>query len=148
MKKLFIYYSFTGNGDIIAKTLEEKGYEIRKVVPKTPLPSNFFLSMMTGGFKALINKKDKLINFNSNINDYSKIIIGTPIWNDRICSPINAALDLLNLKDKEISFILYSGSGKANNASKKIKSIYGVEPIILKQPKDNKEELKKLKEVK
>lgn len=31
MKKLFIYYSLTGNGDEVAKTLKEKGYEIRKV---------------------------------------------------------------------------------------------------------------------
>ena len=30
MKKTFIYYSLTGNGDVIADNLKKKGYEIRK----------------------------------------------------------------------------------------------------------------------
>ena len=34
MSNLFIYYSLTGNGDIVAKRFEEKGYEIRKVTEK------------------------------------------------------------------------------------------------------------------
>lgn len=34
MKKLFIYYSLTGNGDNVANYLKENGWEIRKVEPK------------------------------------------------------------------------------------------------------------------
>ena len=42
MKKKFIYYSLTGNGDIVSDYLKEKGYDIRKVIPKHKLPKNFF----------------------------------------------------------------------------------------------------------
>ena len=31
MKKLFIYYSLTGNGDIVADYLKDKGYSIKEV---------------------------------------------------------------------------------------------------------------------
>ena len=41
MKKVFIYYSLTGNGDEIAKILENKKYDIRKVETNEILPKNF-----------------------------------------------------------------------------------------------------------
>ena len=147
MKKLFIYYSLTGNGDIVADALKEKGYEIRKVIPKKSLPKSFFLSIMVGGFKALIKKKDKLINFDSNIDKYDEIIIGSPIWFDRISSPINTVLNKLDLKNQRISFVLYSGGGLANKASERINELYNTDIIILKTPKNNKKELDKLKKL-
>ena len=58
-KKIFIYYSLTGNGKLIAKKLE-KECDIRKIVVKKELPKSFFLQMMVGGFKSLINYKEKL----------------------------------------------------------------------------------------
>ena len=144
MKKIFIYYSLTGNGDLIADTLKEKGYEIRKVISKTKYPKSMFLRIMMGGYKATFNKKDKLVDFDSDISKYDKIIIGSPIWNDRLSAPINSVISLLELSNKDLSFILYSASGNANKASEKIKELYNIDPIILKEPIKNKEELKKL----
>lgn len=60
-------------------------------------------------------------------------------------SPINTVLKKLNLKDKKLSFILYSGSGKAPKAIEIINKKYtNVKIIELKEPKKNKEELKKI----
>ena len=145
MKKLFIYYSLTNNGDIVANTLKEKGYDIRKVITKKKYPNNRFLMIMAGGYKATFNKKDKLLDFDNNIDNYDKVVIGSPIWNDRISAPINSVLSLLNLKDKDLSFVFYSASGKGEHAIEKVKKLYGTKSIILKEPKTNKEELKKLK---
>ena len=89
MSKLFIYYSFSGNGDIVAETLKEKGFEIRKVVSKLKLRKNMFLQMMKGGFLASIGAKPKLINFNNNVDGYEEIYIGAPIWNGRFACPVN-----------------------------------------------------------
>ena len=44
MKKLFIYSSFTGNGDLVAEEFKKKGYEIRKVIEKKKFPKSFFLN--------------------------------------------------------------------------------------------------------
>ena len=142
MKKLFIYYSLTGSGDIIADVLKEKGYDIRKVISKNKYPKNFFLLMMVGGFKATLNKRDKLLDFNSDISSYDEIVIGSPIWNDRLSSPINEVLNELDLSTKKVSFIFYSGSGNATKATEKVKNIGNV--IILKNPKKYKDELKKM----
>ena len=120
MKKLFIYYSLTGSGDIVADYFEDKGYEIRKVIPKHRLPKNFFLSMMVGGFKAAIGKKDKLVNFDSNISGYDKIVIGSPIWFDRISTPINTVLNKLDIDDR-FNFVFYSGGDKQIMLVKRLK---------------------------
>ena len=43
MKKVFIYYSHTGNGDFVADILKEKEFEIRKIdTEKKVLPNPFF----------------------------------------------------------------------------------------------------------
>ena len=146
MKKLFIYYSLTGNGDVVADYFKDKGYEIRKVIPKHRLPKNFFLSMMVGGFKAAINKKDKSVALDKDIANYDKIVIGSPIWFDKISTPINTVLNKLDI-DNRFSFVFYSGGGEANNASKKIKDLYNKDAIVLRSPKDNKKELDKLKNI-
>ena len=146
MKKLFIYYSNTGNGDIVAGKLKEEGYEIRKVIPKKDLPKKFFFKVMTGGFLAGIKHKSKLVNFDENIGEFDGICIGSPIWNGLLSSPINMALSKLDLADKKVTFILYAGSGEAPKVYKQIaKKISQTKVIILKEPKSHPEELDKLK---
>ena len=144
MKKLFIYYSLTRNGDVVADSLKEQGYEIRKVITKNKYPKNRFLQIMIGGYKASFNKKDKLLDFDTDISSYDKIVIGSPIWNDRLSAPINSVISSLDLKDKDVSFVLYSASGKAEHAANKIKELFDENAVILKEPKKNSEELKKI----
>ena len=147
MKNLFIYYSLTGSGDKVAEELKKQGYEIRKVKSKVKYPKSLFPLMMKGGHRALTNKKDDLENFDTNLKGYDKIVIGSPVWDDRLAPATNALLDKLDLKGKNLSFILYSGSGQAQKATEKIKELFGKEPIILKAPKKHKEELAKLKDL-
>ena len=145
MKKIFIYYSLTGNGDVVASYLKESNYDIRKVETKEVLPNNYILRILTGGYKAMINYEDELLNFNSNIEEYDEVMIGSPIWNSRLSSPINTILKKIDLKYKKLTFILYSGSGVSKKATDLINKKYrDVKIINLKEPKTNKEELKKL----
>lgn len=146
MKKLFIYYSYTGNGDIVAKKYLELGYEIRKVIPKRNLPKSFFFSILTGGFLASIHHKSKLKDFDYDINEYDSIVIGSPIWNSRLSCPINTVLKKINLENKNVSFILYSGSGEAVKAKDYLKKKYNSNIIILKEPKKYPNNLANIKE--
>ena len=142
MKRLFIYYSLTGNGDMIGEYLKDEGIELRKVITKEELPKNIVLRIMSGGYKAMILYKDKLDSFNSDISDYDEVIIGSPIWNGRLSSPINTVLDKLKLDDKKVTFILYSGSGESKGATKRIKREYPSAKIIdIKNPLNNKEDM-------
>ena len=147
MKKLFIYYSLSNNGDVVSEEFKKKGYEIRKVITKRKYPKSMFFRILVGGYKASFNKKDKLLDFDSDISDYKKIVIGSPIWNDRLSAPINSVISLLDLSDKDVSFVLYSASGNGEKAKEKIKILFGVDAVVLKEPKKHKEELEKIKDI-
>ena len=107
-----------------------------------------FFKMMVGGFKTLIGYKEKIIDFDYNIDNYDEVIIGSPIWFDRISSPIRTLLKKIDLTNKKITFVLYSASGDAIHASNFIKNNYNNSNIIiLKEPKTNKKELDKLNKI-
>ena len=144
MNKLFIYYSLSGNGDVVADYLKDKKIEVRKVNIAYKFPKSFFLRIMTGGFKTIINAKEKIIDFDYDISKYNEIIIGSPIWNDRLSTPISTILNKLNLDNKKVTFILYSGSGKTKKAEEFINKNYKAKIINLKEPKKNKDELARL----
>lgn len=145
MKKLFIYYSLTGNGEVVAKKMQEKGYELRKVETVKGLPKVFFFAMLSGGFQAGLKKKAKLKEFDNDVSKYDEIVIGSPIWNGRISPAINTILANINLEGKALSFVFYAGSGEGKHALKRINKEYpNAKCIFLKQPKDNPEELSKL----
>lgn len=142
MKRLFIYYSLNGNGDIVANYLKDKNIDIRKVIIKDRMPKSFALQILMGGFLAGISYKAKLDNFDSDISNYDEIIIGSPVWNGRLSCPINTVLDEINLESKKITFILYSGSGTAFKAEKIISEKYkNANIIMLKEPKKNEKEM-------
>lgn len=145
MKKLFLYYSYTGNGDLVAKKMEEKGFEIRKVIAKKRLPKSFFWMIMTGAMQAGLKKKAKLLDFDQNIEDYDEIVIGSPIWNGRFPPALNTLFAKLPLKDKNISFLFYSGSGEGPKALKRInKEFPNAKYLFLKEPKKYPDELNKI----
>ena len=145
MKKLFVYHSYTGNGEIVASVMKEHGFELRKVQEKKKMPKSFFWGMMVGGFRATAGKKGKLIDYNNDISEFDEIIIGSPIWNARLTPTTNGVLANTDFTNKKVTFILYSGSGTAKKATKKINKLFPNANIIyLKEPKKYPEELKKL----
>ena len=145
MKKLFIYFSLTGNGDLVADCLKEKGFEIRKVEMKKRLPKSFFFCILTGGFLAGLGVKSKLKEYDRSIDGYDEIIVGSPIWNGRFSSPLNRLLKDIDFKGKNIKFLFTAGSGEGKHALKKANRLYPeAECIFLKEPKKHKEELGKI----
>ena len=145
MKKLFIYFSLTGNCDLVADFLTEKGFEIRKLEMKKSLPKSFFFFFLTGGFLAGLGVKSRLKEYDHNIEGYDEIIIGSPIWNGRFSSPLNRLLKDINFKDKNIKFIFTAGSGEGIKALKKVNKLFpSATCTFLKEPKKNNAELNKI----
>ena len=146
MKKLFIYYSNTGNGDIVAERLLKNGYDLRKVTPKRNLPKNFFFKVFFGGFLAGINKKAKLIGYDNSVADYDEIVIGSPVWCGKLSCPVNTVLAKTDLNGKKVSFILYAGGGEAPKAEERLKNKFPNATVtVLKEPKKYPEELESIK---
>ena len=145
MKKLFIYFSLTGNCDLVADYLKERGFETRKVEMKKGLPKSFFFSVLTGGFLAGLGVKSKLKEYDHNIEGYDEIIIGGPIWNGKFSSPLNRLLKDIDFSNKNVKFIFAAGSGEGKKALKKVNKLFpNAQCIFLKEPKKYPEELEKI----
>ena len=145
MAKLFIYFSVSGNGELVAEKMKEKEYDVVKVIPKKKLPKSFFSLIMQGGFLAGINNKMKIQDLDIDFSSYDEITVGTPIWNGRISPPINTVIANETIKRKITAFVLYAGGGEAPKAIKRInKEFPNASITILKEPKKYPEELEKL----
>ncbi|MBR0081969.1 MAG: hypothetical protein IJP98_04430 [Clostridia bacterium] len=145
MSRIFVYYSDTGNGDAVASYLKDKGFAVRKVIPKKPLAKSFFWKILQGGFLAGIGAKSPLNGFDPDVSAFDEVVIGSPIWNGRLACPINTVLEQTDLSEKKLTFLLYSGSGAAPQAESKIQSQFQSAAVLhLKQPLDNPAELTKL----
>ena len=146
--KLFLYYSFTGNGDYLASLLKDKGYEIRKVTEKKRMPKSFFFGVLVGGFRAGMKQKAKLVSYNPDVSEYDEIVIGSPIWNTRFPPVLNSILALTDFSSKKVTFLFYSGSGEGPKALEWIKrNMPSASIIFTKDPKKHQEELVKIKDL-
>ena len=145
MKKYFIYFSLTGNGDDLAEQLKEKGYEPIKVeMVKKPKKVGFFTILKYGG-RAMTKKREKINELKIDLHDDDLVIVGSPIWNDRLSTPIWTVLDQLKLNKETTKFILYP-AGKSTNKSKVQLQKLGfvLEPLVVPYPLKYVEETKEL----
>lgn len=141
MNKLFIYFSWTGNGEFL--TSELKGYEPHKVEMKKPLKKMNFFRIFRYGFLAGTQKKVPIKEMDLNLSQDDQVVIGSPIWNDRLCNPILTLLSKYDFNKETTQFVLYSGGGKADHAKVQLEKLgFKKEPIILKQPLQNEEATK------
>ena len=145
MSTIFIYYSHSGNGDLVADYMRDKGAEVRKIERRKPMPQSFFAAVMQGGFMAGIGHKDKLRPWDPSVEGYDRVVIGSPIWNGKLSCPINTVLATLDLSGKAVDFVLYAGGGQAPKTERRLAEQYpSAKVIMLKEPKKFAEELDKL----
>ena len=143
MGKYFVYFSLTGNGDYIASLYEEKGYTPVKVeMVKTPKKVGFFTILKYGG-RAMTNKKEKLKEITLNLKEDDEVIIGSPIWNDRLSTPINTILDQFSFNKETTLFVLYPAGEGTKKSLKQIEKLgFKKTPIVITYPLKNKEQTK------
>ena len=143
--KYFIYFSLSGNGDFIAEKLKEKGYEPIKVEMIKPIKKVGFFSMMKYGFKAGLSKREKIKPLNLDLKEDDEVIIGSPIWNDRLATPINTVLALLGLNKETTSFLVYPAGETANKVKNQLKKLgFKKEPIIYPHPLKDQEKINEI----
>ena len=145
MKKYFVYYSATGNGDFLAELLKEAGYEPVKVETVKPMGKVGFFKILHYGGKAMLNKKAKIKDLNLELKDEDLVVIGSPIWNDRLSTPINAVLANYSFNNETTMFILYPAGEGTSKSLEQIKKLgFTKEPVVISYPLKKQEEAKEL----
>ena len=143
--KYFIYFSASGNGDFIAEYLKELGYTPIKVEMVKPIKKINFFSIFRYGFRAGMNKKEKIKELNLNLNVNDEVIIGSPIWNDKLSTPINTLLDKYSFNKETTRFILYPAGEGTNKSLVQLEKLgFKNKPIVYSNPLKNQDKIKEL----
>lgn len=143
--KYFIYFSASGNGDFVAEYLKNKGYTPIKVEMIKPIKKVGFFFILKYGGRAGFNKKEKIKELNVNLKEDDEVIIGSPIWNDRLSTPINTVLSQLELNKETTRFVVYPAGEKAVKVVKQLEKLgFKNPPIIYSYPLKNKEKIEKV----
>jgi len=90
MKTLILYLSASGNTARLAKCLAEKleNVEVKEVVLQTKIPENDFWMHCKFGFLLIFNAGFRYRVPVLNVQDYDRVIIGSPIWIGRAAPPL------------------------------------------------------------
>ena len=140
--KYFVYFSASGNGDFIANFLKEKGYEIVKVETLKPFGKVNFFRILKYGFRAGAQKKEKIKELNIELKEDDEVVIGSPIWNDRLSTPINTVLDKIEFNKETTKFIVYPAGDKAVKVVGQLEKLgFKNQPIIYQYPLKNQEKI-------
>ena len=145
MKKYFVYFSFTGNGDYLASLLKEKGYEPVKIeLVKTPKKIGFWQILIYGGH-TISNKKEKLKEYKLDLKEDDLVVIGSPIWNDRVSTPITTVLREKEFNKETTKFVLYpAGEGTKKSLEQIEKMGFKNKPVVISYPLKKQEQAKEL----
>ena len=145
MRKFFIYYSLTGNGKFLAFLLEQKGYiPVQIEMKKEPKKVGFFTILKYGG-RAGFNKKEKLKDYFHDFEEGDEFIIGSPIWNDRLSTPINALLSQIELNKETTRFIVYPAGEKTVKVVDQLAKLgFKNPPVVYSYPLKNQDKAEEL----
>lgn len=144
MKSIFVYYSNSGNGDSLADLFKEQGFEILKLETKKKIGIMNFFKMMWFGMKAAFKNKLLLEEYVFEAKEYGKVVIGSPVWADRLSCPINSFLGKSKLIDAPI-FVFYPAGEGVKKGLQDVKALYPDSlSFVIQAPKKNLEKSKEL----
>lgn len=103
MKKLVVYYSYTGNTKMIAESIQKKlNCDILEIQPVKPYSSDYQKVVDEEQNNSSTNKTPEIQKIDLKLDDYDEIIIGTPVWWYTIAPVIRTFLKENNLSGKTI----------------------------------------------
>ncbi len=103
MKKLVVYYSYTGNTKKIASMISKKiSYDTIELEPKVPFSTDYQEVVDEYQNNSITNKEVEIKDIDVNLEKYDEIIVGTPVWWYTISPVVVTFLKKYNLTDKKI----------------------------------------------
>ena len=150
MKKLIIYYSYTGNTKKIATTLQTKlDCDILELEPSVPFSSNYDEVVAEYQNNETVKKTPELKPISVALSNYDEIILGTPVWWYTISPVMRSFLKNNDLSAKKV-YVFATNAGWLGRTFKEYASLC---PNIIDfmnivfEPSTSHHQIKNIKEV-
>lgn len=110
MKRVIIYYSYTGNTKrIVERIQKELVCETIEIIPVIPYSENYQSVVDEMERKVPQNDQPEIKPLEQNLDSYDEIILATPVWWYTVSSPINTFLHQYDLTNKVVIPIMTNG---------------------------------------
>jgi flavodoxin len=126
MKTLVVFYSLQGNTRLIAENIAQAvNADILVLKPKTDISPKGFIKYVWGGAAATMKTKPELLPWDTNIQKYDLIFIGTPVWAWTYAPALNTLFSTGSLSGKKTALFCCHGGGKGGIFAKMEKALTG-----------------------
>lgn len=123
MRTLVVYYSRTGTTKKVAEFISSKlNCDLEEIVDLKNRKGVF--GVLKSGMEATMDKTTSILGSKYDPSSYDLVIIGTPIWNSRISSPMKTYLKQNKDRIKRIGFFC-TQLGSDQKAFKTMESSFG-----------------------
>jgi flavodoxin len=132
MKRLVVYFSYTGNTKIIAeKIAKELKSDIEEIIPVKPYSKDYQSVVDSTEDNEQTKETPEINKLKHNISEYDEIIVGSPLWWYTITPPIRTFLKNNNFNGKKvIPFVTNAGwPGNAIEEATEIAKNNGAEVV-------------------
>jgi flavodoxin len=111
MKSIVVYYSWTGNTEIVAKELANQlKADIRSL--KEQKVRKDAAGFMRAALGALTGAKSRLLDTDYSLDNYDIVLLGTPIWAFHTTPALNTFVKNADFHNKTIYLFSTTASGK------------------------------------
>lgn len=112
-KTLVVYYSYSGNTEIIAKKIQSQtGADLFKIETVKPYPTGYNEVVEQAKQEKASSYMPELKQKVANLQDYDTVFVGTPIWWYTMAPAVKSFLSENNLSGKTIiPFCTHGGGG-------------------------------------
>jgi len=121
MKSVIVYYSYTGNTEMVAKTLAENIKADTIKIEDVERPSKA-KAYSAGAIAARQGKSWPIKPFNKDLSQYGRIFVGCPVWFGMPAPEINAFVEQTDFKGKDVVIFVTMGGSGENTAIKALNS--------------------------
>ena len=142
MKSLVVYYSMSGNCEMVAEKIKElAGADVLRIEPEKAFPDSGFKKFFWGGKSAVMGDTPALKPYEFDSSLYDTVVIGFPVWASRMAPPLKTfvADNLEALKSKKVASFACQGGSGAEKAFSQLCGMLGRDSLdatlVLNDPK-------------
>lgn len=111
MKNLIVYYSWTGNTEVVAKELHQLiGGDLDRIEEVKQRKSG--IGFATGAFAAIMGLKSRIKPANFPLVGYDNIFLGAQVWASNCAPAINSYISSADFKGKDVYLFITKADDK------------------------------------
>ena len=123
-KSLVVYFSWSGNTENVAKSIQSQtGSDIFEIVPKTPYSTDYSTVVDDAKVEQQNNARPEIKDSIPNIADYDTVYVGFPNWWGDMPMILYTFFDTYDLSGKTVALFCTSGGSGLSDTVNEVKEL-------------------------